>query len=104
MRAGMLTRSAVSRACFFRSFWDELARRLDDSFDEPSDGKSAPPLSGRPRLGSLGCKSNSSEVIELVLLRCGAMRRSHAWAIPCLSRQPRACVLPHAFVGHAARE
>ena len=63
--------------CLLRcSFWDELARRLDDSIDDSvGDGKGG--AGARPRFGSLGHKSNASEVIIIALLwlrTCPALR------------------------------
>ena len=49
---------ALLHAHWNRSFWDELARRLDESYEDPAAGSD----SDRPRMGSA---STSSEVLLL---------------------------------------
>ncbi len=67
--AHMLWLTCVGRFSLIRSFWDELARRLDDSIDDPGTDEN-----GRPRLGSYTSVASIVQVISLAQ----SLRRNHA--------------------------
>jgi hypothetical protein len=61
--------TCVGRFSLICSFWDELARRLDDSIDDPGTDEN-----GRPRLGSYSSVASIVQVISLAQ----SLRRNHA--------------------------